>query len=175
MAHLSLAVNVSARQFKHPDFVRDVLAVLDETGAPASRLELELTESQVVDDVAGVVLKMNELKQRGVRFALDDFGTGYSSLSHLKRLPLDQLKIDQSFVRDLLTDADDEAIVKTIVALGQALSIEVIAEGVETSAQREALERLGCQYFQGYLLARPGPSDLLELWRMPANDSSGEQ
>jgi diguanylate cyclase (GGDEF)-like protein/PAS domain S-box-containing protein len=171
MAHLRVAVNVSARQFKHPDFVGDVLAALNETGAPPSRLELELelTESQLVDDVDNVIHKMDQLKARGVRFALDDFGTGYSSLSHLKRLPLDQLKIDQSFVRDLLTDPDDEAIVRTIVALGQALEIEVIAEGVETTQQRAALERLGCRHFQGYLLARPGSAEALEHWRMPAN------
>jgi len=167
MAHISLAVNVSARQFRHPDFVQDVLAVLDATGAPAQRLELELTESQVVDDVEAVISKMNVLKNRGVRFSLDDFGTGYSSLSHLKRLPLDQLKIDQSFVRDLLTDPDDAAIVKTIVALGRALELDVIAEGVETSEQRAALEQLGCHLHQGYFLARPGPAQALEQWRMP--------
>jgi predicted signal transduction protein with EAL and GGDEF domain len=167
MAHVSLAVNVSARQFRHPDFVQDVLAVLDATGAPAQRLELELTESQVVDDVQAVISKMNVLKFRGVRFSLDDFGTGYSSLSHLKRLPLDQLKIDQSFVRDLLTDPDDAAIVKTIVALGRALELDVIAEGVETSEQRTALEQLGCHLHQGYFLARPGTAQALEQWRMP--------
>ena len=171
MAHLHLAVNVSARQFKHPGFVGDVLAVLDETHAPPDRLKLELTESQLVDDVEAVISKMMQLKKRGVRFVLDDFGTGYSSLSHLKRLPLDQLKIDQSFVRDLLTDPNDEAIVTTIVALGKALEIEVIAEGVETAAQRAALEQRGCLHFQGYSLARPGPAEALEHWRMPSTDA----
>ena len=171
MAHLHLAVNVSARQFKHPGFVGDVLAVLDETHAPPDRLKLELTESQLVDDVEAVISKMVQLKKRGVRFVLDDFGTGYSSLSHLKRLPLDQLKIDQSFVRDLLTDPNDEAIVTTIVALGKALEIEVIAEGVETAAQRAALEQRGCLHFQGYSLARPGPAEALEHWRMPSTDA----
>ncbi|MFZ3220666.1 MAG: EAL domain-containing protein [Rhodoferax sp.] len=167
MAQLDLAVNVSARQFRHPDFVHNVLAVLDETGAPAERLELELTESQLVDDVESVIAKMRTLRARGVRFALDDFGTGYSSLSYLKRLPLDKLKIDQSFVRDLLSDPGDTAIVKTIVALGQALELNVIAEGVETRAQRETLEHLGCLQYQGYLLARPGPAEALEHWHMP--------
>ena len=171
MAHLHLAVNVSARQFKHPGFVGDALAVLDETHAPPDRLKLELTESQLVDDVEAVISKMVQLKKRGVRFVLDDFGTGYSSLSHLKRLPLDQLKIDQSFVRDLLTDPNDEAIVTTIVALGKALEIEVIAEGVETAAQRAALEQRGCLHFQGYSLARPGPAEALEHWRMPSTDA----
>ncbi|MFZ2309751.1 MAG: EAL domain-containing protein [Rhodoferax sp.] len=167
MAHLSLAVNVSARQFRHPDFVQEVLAVLDATGAPAARLELELTESQVVDDVESVIQKMNGLRSRGVRFSLDDFGTGYSSLSHLKRLPLDALKIDQSFVRDLLTDPDDAAIVRTIVALGKALELDVIAEGVETAEHLVALQQLGCHLYQGYFLARPGPAQALDRWRMP--------
>jgi len=167
MAHLSLAVNVSARQFRHPDFVQAVLAVLDATGAPAERLELELTERQVVDDVQSVIQKMNGLRSRGVRFSLDDFGTGYSSLSHLKRLPLDALKIDQSFVRDLLTDPDDAAIVRTIVALGQALELDVIAEGVETAEHLAALKQLGCHLYQGYFLARPAPAPALDGWRMP--------
>jgi diguanylate cyclase (GGDEF)-like protein/PAS domain S-box-containing protein len=167
MSHLSLSVNVSARQFRQPDFVQEVFAVLEDTGAPPSLLELELTESQLVDDIESVVAKMGALKERGVRFSLDDFGTGYSSLSYLKRLPLDQLKIDQSFVRDLLSDPDDAAIVKTIVALGQSLELDVIAEGVETIEQRDALARLGCQLYQGYWLGRPGPAEDLEHWQMP--------
>jgi diguanylate cyclase (GGDEF)-like protein/PAS domain S-box-containing protein len=167
MVHLYISVNVSARQFRQPDFVQEVLDVLSETGAAPSQLELELTESQLVDDVAGVISKMNALKERGVRFALDDFGTGYSSLSNLKRLPLDKLKIDQSFVSDLLSDPDDAAIVKTVVALGQSLELEVIAEGVETGAQLEALRELGCLQYQGYLLARPGLAEALERWCMP--------
>ncbi len=167
MAHLDLSVNVSARQFRQPNFVREVLAVLEETGAPATRLELELTESQLLDDVDSVIAKMHALQERGVRFALDDFGTGYSSLSYLKRLPLSRLKIDQSFVKDLFIDPDDTAIVKTVIALGQALQLEVIAEGVETHAQLAALKHLGCLQFQGYLLARPGPVAVVEQWHMP--------
>ncbi|MDX1367858.1 EAL domain-containing protein [Pseudomonas sp.] len=169
---LTMAVNVSARQFHHRDFVDDVLAVLDETGANPQRLELELTESHLVQDVETMIIKMGLLKARGVRFALDDFGTGYSSLSYLKRLPLNQLKIDRSFVRDLLSDPNDAAIVRTIVALGVSLDLEVIAEGVETLAQRDALLRLGCQRFQGYLFGKPEPAQRLEQWPIPAGASS---
>ena len=156
--HLVLSVNVSAREFYQPDFVATVLDILDETGAAPDRLELELTETLLADDVDGLIEKMLTLKQRGMRFALDDFGTGYSSLNYLKRLPLDQLKIDQSFIRDLLSDSSDEAIVKAILALGASLDIAIIAEGVETSAQRDALIRLGCRRQQGYLFGRPGPA-----------------
>ncbi len=170
-AQLTMAVNVSARQFHHRDFVEDVLAVLDETGANPQRLELELTESHLVQDVETMIVKMGQLKARGVRFALDDFGTGYSSLSYLKRLPLSQLKIDRSFVRDLLSDPSDAAIVRTIVALGDSLGLQVIAEGVETLAQRDALLRLGCQRFQGYLFGKPEPAQRLEQWPLPAGTS----
>jgi diguanylate cyclase (GGDEF)-like protein/PAS domain S-box-containing protein len=156
-AHRIIAVNVSARQFKQTHFVQFIQSALSTTGAPAHRLELELTESLLVEDVASVVAKMNALKALGVRLSLDDFGTGYSSLSILKRLPLDQLKIDQSFVRDLLTDAQDASIVQAIVSLGQSLHLQVIAEGVETEAQRDALLALGCTNFQGYLFGRPAP------------------
>ncbi|MCF8167814.1 MAG: EAL domain-containing protein [Rhodoferax sp.] len=169
LAHLTIAVNVSARQFRQPDFVQQVFAALDASGANASRLELELTESQLVDDIEGVTAKMTALKSRGVRLSLDDFGTGYSSLNYLKRLPIDQLKIDQSFVRDLLIQAHDAAIVKTIVALGQSLHMNVIAEGVETRSQRDALEALGCLHYQGYWFGRPGPIESLEGWTFPAS------
>ncbi|WP_082954527.1 EAL domain-containing protein [Acidihalobacter prosperus] len=158
-AGLALSVNVSARQFHHPDFVSEVLTLLDETGAAPDRLTLELTESLFIDDLDNLVGKMKALKARGVRFSLDDFGTGYSSLSHLKRLPLDQLKIDQSFVRDLLVDPNDAAIVRTILALGKSLDLEVMAEGVETAQQREALVAHGCHLQQGYLHGYPGPAD----------------
>jgi diguanylate cyclase (GGDEF)-like protein/PAS domain S-box-containing protein len=161
LASLVLAVNVSVHQFRHPDFVPRLLALLEETGANPRRLELELTESQLVDDVEAVIRIMGQLRERGVRFSLDDFGTGYSSLGYLKRLPLDQLKIDQSFVRDLLMDPNDEAIVRTIVALGESLDLRVIAEGVETEAQRNALLGMGCRFFQGYLLGRPAPASRL--------------
>ncbi len=161
-AQWTLAVNVSARQFKQPNFVNEVQAVLRQTGANPARLELELTESQLVDDIDSVIAKMSVLRAYGVNFSLDDFGTGYSSLSYLKRLPLYKLKIDQGFVRDLLTDANDAAIVKTVVALGQSLDLAVIAEGVETEAQREALAELGCKQFQGYWFSRPAPASELE-------------
>lgn len=157
MAHRFIAVNVSARQFKQPHFVQFIESALGTTGAPAGRLELELTESLLIEDVAGVVAKMNALKALGVRLSLDDFGTGYSSLGILKRLPLDQLKIDQGFVRDLLTDAQDASIVRAIISLGESLQLQVIAEGVETEAQRDALLALGCTHFQGYLFGRPAP------------------
>lgn len=161
-AHLRVAVNVSARQMHDPEFVEDVLSILDQTGADANHLELELTESLLIQDVEQAIAKMNHLKTRGVHFSLDDFGTGYSSLSALKRLPLDQLKIDQGFVRDLLTDPNDAAIVRTVVALGQSLDVKVIAEGVETEDQRVALIELGCEAFQGYLFSRPLPLADLE-------------
>ena len=159
---LSIAVNVSARQFRHPDFVAQVLEVLRQTGARPQRLKLELTESLLLQDVEDIIGKMNALKARGVGFSLDDFGTGYSSLSYLKRLPLDQLKIDQSFVRDVLSDPNDAAIAKTILALAQSLDLQVVAEGVETQGQLEFLKRNGCKAFQGYLFGRPAPVRVLE-------------
>lgn len=163
-AELTVAINVSARQFHHPDFVTDVLSALQKTGANPHRLELELTESQLVQDIEALINKMGQLRAHGVRFSLDDFGTGYSSLSYLKRLPLDQLKIDRSFVRDLLDNASDTAIVRTILALGQALELRVIAEGVESQAQRDALLRLGCRHFQGYLYGVPQPAEQIGVY-----------
>jgi diguanylate cyclase (GGDEF)-like protein/PAS domain S-box-containing protein len=154
-SHLTMAVNVSARQFRRTDFVDQVLAVLDDTGANPKQLKLELTESLLVQNIESTITKMAALKAVGVSFALDDFGTGYSSLSYLKRLPLDQLKIDQSFVRDVLTDANDAAIARTIVALGQTLGLEVIAEGVETEDQRRFLAQQGCNAYQGFLFGLP--------------------
>jgi diguanylate cyclase (GGDEF)-like protein/PAS domain S-box-containing protein len=167
-AHLTLAINVSARQFRHADFVAQVLQVLDRTGANPHKLKLEVTESLLLNDVEGTIIKMAELKTRGIGFSLDDFGTGYSSLSYLKRLPLDQLKIDQSFVRDVFTDANDAAIVRTIVALAQSLGLSVIAEGVETQEQRDFLAAQGCHTYQGYLFGRPGPAELLVASGVPA-------
>jgi diguanylate cyclase (GGDEF)-like protein/PAS domain S-box-containing protein len=159
-AHFTMAVNVSARQFHQPDFVAQVLAVLQSTGANPQRLKLELTESLLVDHIEEVIAKMLALQAKGVGFSLDDFGTGYSSLSYLKRMPLDQLKIDQSFVRDVLSDANDAAIAKTIIALAHSLGLGVIAEGVETSAQRDFLADAGCHAYQGYYSSRPLPIDL---------------
>lgn len=154
-AHLSLSVNVSVRQFRQPDFVAQVLAVLERTGAAPGRLQLELTESLLLDDVEEVIAKMAALRARGVSFALDDFGTGYSSLSYLRRLPLDQLKIDKSFVTDIIGNTNDALISKTIVALAHSLGLAVIAEGVETTEQRQFLALQGCRSYQGFLLSAP--------------------
>ncbi|MFN9727702.1 EAL domain-containing protein [Acidovorax sp.] len=156
-AQLSLAVNVSPRQFHQSGFVPQVLAALAGSGSEGQRLKLELTESLLLADVQDTVDKMGQLRAYGVGFSLDDFGTGYSSLSYLKRLPLDQLKIDQGFVRDVLTDPNDAAIARTVVALGTSLGLRVIAEGVETQAQREFLERHDCHAWQGYLFSAPVP------------------
>jgi diguanylate cyclase (GGDEF)-like protein/PAS domain S-box-containing protein len=163
-SHLRVSVNVSAHQFQQRDFVSQVLGVLARTGAPPQRLKLELTESMLVANVDDTIRKMRELKAHGVGFSLDDFGTGFSSLTYLKRLPLDQLKIDQSFVRDVLHDANDAAIARTIVALAHSLGLDVVAEGVETQAQRDFLQSVGCGLFQGYLFARPQPVDRFEAW-----------
>lgn len=156
-AHWTMAVNVSALQFSRDDFVDSVVSVIRESGVDAHKLKLELTESMLIGDVQDAIVKMSQLKKLGVSFSLDDFGTGYSSLIYLKRLPMDQLKIDQSFVRDLLSDPDDAVIVQAIVALGHNLGMQVIAEGVETQGQHDALAGMGCDAFQGYLLGRPVP------------------
>ncbi|RUP23865.1 MAG: EAL domain-containing protein, partial [Curvibacter sp.] len=155
LGQLSLAVNLSAKQFRDPGFVTMVLEVIQRTGADPRRLKLELTESLLVHDVDEIIATMQTLQGHGIGFSLDDFGTGYSSLTYLKRLPLNQLKIDQSFVRDLLHDAHDAAIAKTIVTLAQSLELPVIAEGVETAAQKRFLQRIGCHAYQGYLFSRP--------------------
>jgi diguanylate cyclase (GGDEF)-like protein/PAS domain S-box-containing protein len=157
MAHLTIAVNVSARQFKQTDFVDSVQATLAGTGATPKLLKLELTESMLVEDVENIIAKMVKLKTFGVGFSLDDFGTGYSSLAYLKRLPLDQLKIDQGFVRNIVTDANDAAIAKMVIALAASMGLSVIAEGVEEQAQAELLAQLGCHAYQGYLFGRPLP------------------
>uniref|UniRef100_UPI0035B329EA putative bifunctional diguanylate cyclase/phosphodiesterase n=1 Tax=Hylemonella sp. TaxID=2066020 RepID=UPI0035B329EA len=168
MAHLTLSVNVSARQFQKEDFVDGVLAVLERTGAPPQRLMLELTESLLISNIDDVIRKMDALKARGPGFALDDFGTGYSSLSYLKRLPLNQLKIDQGFVRDILVDPNDAAIARMVIVLGESLGLEVLAEGVETPAQQQALQAQGCHAYQGYLYSRPVPLEAFEaLARQP--------
>jgi len=154
---LVLAVNVSARQFRQPDFVTQVQKVLLDSGAKPSHLKLELTESTVLENVQDTITKMRELKLLGVDFSMDDFGTGYSSLQYLKRLPLDQIKIDQSFVHDITSDPNDAAIVQTIIAMTHALGLNVIAEGVETRPQMDFLDKNGCHTFQGYLFSRPVP------------------
>ncbi len=165
-AALRIAVNVSASQFREAGFVGQVQAALAESGADPSLLELELTESLLLDDIEDAVSKMDALRVQGVRFSLDDFGTGYSSLSYLKRLPLNQLKIDQSFVRDVLTDPNDAAIAQTIVALAHSLGLEVIAEGVETVEQRDFLASKECHAYQGYFFSRPLPADEFALLAM---------
>jgi EAL domain-containing protein (putative c-di-GMP-specific phosphodiesterase class I) len=164
LAHLTLSVNVSAREFLDPNFVANVLHVLQSTGANPLRLKLELTESLLVSNVEDVIAKMSALKNIGIGFSLDDFGTGYSSLSYLKRLPLDQLKIDQGFVRDILDDPNDVAIAKMVVALADSMGLNVIAEGVETQAQRDLLAQLGCLSYQGYLFSKPLPLKDFEVF-----------
>ena len=154
---LSLAVNVSARQFHQPDFVLQVTSAMQRHGIMPSALKLELTESVILGDIDETVARMAQLRTLGVRFSLDDFGTGYSSLSYLRRLPLDQIKIDQSFVRDMLDNAGSETIVLAILGMSRSLGLEVIAEGVETEAQHAFLLEHGCQRFQGYLLGKPLP------------------
>ena len=161
---LSMAVNVSAGQFQQSNFVEQVREVLQETGAPAHQLKLELTESAMVEDMEAVVARMQALRQLGVRFSIDDFGTGFSSLAYLKRLPLDQLKIDQGFVRDCLEDHNDASIAQTVIALGHSLGLEVIAEGVETAAHQAALQSWGCRFFQGYGISKPLPAQALEAF-----------
>lgn len=162
-ANLVVAVNVSAYQLHNPNFVNQVIEVLQQTGANPNRLELEITESLLVKDIDGSLDKMKTLKAYGIRLSMDDFGTGYSSLNYLKRLPLDQLKIDQSFVRDLAIDPNDMFIVKAIVEMGRSLNMSVLAEGVETEAQRDALAQLGCIRYQGYFFGKPVPVSELQL------------
>lgn len=155
---LRLAVNVSARQFRQPDFVAEVREIVAAAGIDPAALKLELTESLVLIDVAGTIAKMKVLQGMGIGFAMDDFGTGYSSLSQLKNLPLEQLKIDQSFIRDLGHDPHDAAIVETIIAMGRILDFHVIAEGVESEEQLAFLVHAGCHAYQGYLFSRPLPA-----------------
>jgi len=157
-----LAVNVSPRQFGHPGFVDTLDHVLRRSGADPSYLELELTENMLINSVDEAVEKMEELKQKGIRFSIDDFGTGYSSLTYLRHLPLNQLKIDQSFVKDLLVDKSDAAIVATIIAMAESLELETIAEGVETVAELELLRKMGCDTFQGYYFSKPVPATELQ-------------
>ncbi|WP_237748586.1 EAL domain-containing protein [Nitrincola nitratireducens] len=153
--HLSIAVNISAVQFQDPKFAQQVISLLDQTQAPADHLELEITESMLISDLDKIIDILLLLKTKGIRFSLDDFGTGYSSLDRLTNLPLDQLKIDQRFVRNLDKHTRDAAVAKTIIDLGRNLGLSVIAEGVETEYQRERLLELGCYQFQGYLFSKP--------------------
>lgn len=160
----SIAVNVSVRQFRHPEFVDQVMAAVASAGISAHRLKLELTESLLASDMEVTIAKMSTLKDAGITLSIDDFGIGYSALSYLKHLPLDQLKIDRSFIKDVLTDPNDAAIARTIIGLAQSLGLGVMAEGVETVAQREFLARHGCHCFQGYLFCKPLPIEDLEVF-----------
>ncbi len=157
LAHLTLSINVSARQFHQDDFVSQVVRLLQLTGADPTHIKLELTESLLLKNVEGVITTMLALRELGLGFSLDDFGTGYSSLSYLKRLPLDQIKIDQGFVRDALVDPNDAAIARSIIALAHSLGLDVIAEGVETEEHHHFLLQHGCRAFQGYFFGRPVP------------------
>jgi diguanylate cyclase (GGDEF)-like protein/PAS domain S-box-containing protein len=162
MEHMTVSVNVSARQFNQHDFIDQVTAIIKRTGANPKQLKLELTESLLIENVETIISKISSLKALGVCFSLDDFGTGYSSLAYLRRLPLDQLKIDRSFVINITKDNNDLAIAKTIIDMGNSLGIDVIAEGVETESQRHLLDQLGCKNFQGYLICKPLPIDDFE-------------
>jgi EAL domain-containing protein (putative c-di-GMP-specific phosphodiesterase class I) len=157
MRKIQLSVNVSPRQLSQPWFVEQVREAVEKSGIRPSRLKLELTESFILDDVDEAIEKMQELRYLGIRFAMDDFGTGYSSLAYLKRLPLEQLKIDQSFVRDVSTDKSNAIMVRTIINIASNFGLEVIAEGVETDEQLAFLRQYGCNKFQGYLFGKPVP------------------
>jgi EAL domain-containing protein (putative c-di-GMP-specific phosphodiesterase class I) len=158
MKAIPIAINLSAVHFQKSNLLADVEHTLNAHALPAHCLELELTESSIMQDAAVTIATMDRLKNVGVVLALDDFGTGYSSLSQLKGLPLDNLKLDQSFVRGLPDDSDDLAICTAVIAMGRALGLKVIAEGVETTAQLAVLRTLGCDVGQGYLFARPMPA-----------------
>lgn len=158
---LCVGVNISVVQFREESFLDMIKEVLNDTGLPAELLELEITEGVLARDMDQTRALLDELKHMGVRIAIDDFGTGYSSLSYLKRLPIDVLKIDQSFVRDMLTDRSDAAIIEAIVRMGQALDLELVAEGVECSEQSQQLLALGCKLMQGYFYCRPMPFEQL--------------
>jgi len=159
---LVLAVNVSAKQFQQACFIEQVHDAVKRHAIDPKLLKLELTESSLVSNVEETIITMNKLRKIGIHFSLDDFGTGYSSLQYLKRLPLDQVKIDQSFVRDIASDSSDKAIIRTILAMAYSLGLEVIAEGVETEAQRQLLLKKGCKYYQGFLFGKPVPIEQFE-------------
>jgi predicted signal transduction protein with EAL and GGDEF domain len=159
---LTLAINVSALQLRQKHFVEEICRIIEQTGANPHRLKIELTESTLVSNIEDVIAKMEKLKAIGIGFSLDDFGTGYSSLSYLKRLPLDQLKIDRSFVKDVLTDSNDAAIAQMIIALSKSLGLSVIAEGVETEEQYAYLAQYGQLSYQGYFFGRPLPAEDFE-------------
>ena len=160
---LTLSVNVSAKQYRQTDFVAQVASVIQRYAINPKFLKLELTESILIEDIEAIIVTMKSLSEMGIQFSLDDFGTGYSSLQYLKRLPLYQLKIDQSFVRDITVDNNDKEIVITIIRMAQAMNLHVIAEGVETEQQRYFLEQQECLAYQGYLFGKPMPIDQFEV------------
>ena len=161
---LCIAINISALQFRQPDFSNQLKKILLETGANPHLLTLELTESVLLDDLDNVIKIILDLRAIGVRFSIDDFGTGYSSLTYLKRLPLDEIKIDKSFVTDLMNDPGDRAIIRSILSLANSLSLNVTAEGIELPEQRDFLAKEGCSTFQGYLYGRPTAIDEFNLF-----------
>ena len=163
-AHLTVSINVSAVQFRDQEFMDHTLATVANSGVDPCKITLEITESLLLNNLEGIIEKMFELKARGIGFSLDDFGTGYSSLAYLKHLPIDQLKIDKSFIRDVLTDMNDAVIVRTIIALAKSMELKIIAEGVETEEQRHLLAEYGCFAYQGYLHAGPMPTEELEQY-----------
>jgi len=172
---LCVSVNLSVRQLKPGRLVNLVQQALDASGLPANQLELEVTESLLMEDVEAARMSLTELKDIGVRISVDDFGTGYSSMNYLKRFPIDTLKIDQTFVREIPTDPDDTAITSAIIALGHALRLDVVAEGVETYPQMHFLQDQGCDRAQGYLLSRPKPAPEFAEWVLERNKSSDEE
>jgi EAL domain-containing protein (putative c-di-GMP-specific phosphodiesterase class I) len=165
---MPISVNLSPRQFRHKNLINSIRAILAETGQPARLLELEITETTLAHDVDATRARLAELAALGVRLAIDDFGIGYSNLIALKRYPVNKLKIDRRFVQDLCVDAEDAAITRAIVGLANGLGLDLLAEGVETVAQRDALLALGCRRFQGFLFARPQPATNEDLLFSPA-------
>jgi len=162
-SHIELAVNVSAKQFNQVNFVEQVRQSIARHHINPSMLKIELTESMLVDNINDIITKMSELNAMKIRFSLDDFGTGYSSLQYLKKLPLSQLKIDQSFINDMSSDGSDRTIILTIIAMARALNLDIIAEGVETDAQLAFLRNYGCDHYQGYYFSKPLPINEFEL------------
>ena len=174
MPSLRLAVNISSLQFRQPDFLQRVTRLLSETGVDPSVLEFELTESVIMHDASLVLDMLGELKALGVHLSLDDFGTGFSSLGYLNRYPIERLKIDQSFIRNLDRMPINQSIVRSIVALAKSLSLQVIAEGVETQAELELVRKCECDELQGYLLARPMPAADFAVWLLDVKANEDE-
>jgi EAL domain-containing protein (putative c-di-GMP-specific phosphodiesterase class I) len=174
---LTVSVNLSSRQFRQPELDQQIKRLLDETGLAPGSLKLEITERTIIEDTEATASLLARLKALGVHLEIDDFGTGYSALSYLQRLELDALKIDQSFVRRLGAVGSHMAIVQTIIALGQQLGLQILAEGVETQDQLARLQALGCQSGQGYLFGKPMASEALTpqlaaQWRVPEQTAS---